>query len=440
MKNGVSLGKKIFLFLRTPYAIVIGTLFGIWIGIASKDISLLIAPVGEIYLTILQLCVFPILISAITVCVFKLLSTDDFSKYLSKMLVVFGFGFLMITTSGVLVTLLFTPGEIKNTTEDGLGELMIHSSNTSVILQNSTYEEISLYGTGVADTSQDMVNFFIQLVPKNIFEALVEGNSIQVLIFSIILGLSLGVIGVQKAKTAVDFFDSIFEAFSKVVMGLMYLLPFALCSLLAKSISSTGSDFLFAVAGLLVMILGICLVGIIMGFMVINFRTSHLTTLQTLKALREPLLVALVTANGLATIPSILHSLTKEMRYDEEKVALIVPIGIILGRFGTMTVFSIMGIYLAQVYALELSFAQIAFVIFSSILAGIATAGTPAAITVISIAIVLTPLGLPVETAIAIMLLMNPIIDPLLTVLNVMSNMLATTLIAKNKEFQPYGE
>ncbi|MGM0519482.1 MAG: dicarboxylate/amino acid:cation symporter [Campylobacterota bacterium] len=435
MKRTTLLRKKTFSFLRTPYAILIGVTIGIIIGLTNKDISMFISPIGEIYLTILQLCVFPILISAVTVCIFRLLSTHDLSKYLSKMTLTFSFGFFIVAAIGVTITLLVSPGEIRNkTTEEGLGELMVYSSNVNEILQNSTYEEIYLDGSNNIDTSESMVNFFIQLVPENIFQALVEGNSIQVLIFSIILGLSLGFIGIQKAQTAVDFFDSIFEAFTKVVVGLMHLLPFALCALLAKNISTIGSDFLFAVAGLLIVIMGTSLVAIIIGFIIINLKTPHLTTMQTLKALREPLFIAFATTNSLATIPSALSSLTKEMKYDEEKVDLIIPIGITLARFGTILIFSIMGIYLAQVYGLELTLTQIAFIIFSSILAGAATAGAPGEIASASIAIVLTPLGLPVETAITVLLLTNPITDPVITTINVGGNILTTTFIAEKKD------
>jgi proton glutamate symport protein len=426
---------KSFAFLHTPYAILIGASLGIIIGLLSKDISLMIAPIGDVYLAVLQLCVLPILISAVTVCIFKLLESHDISKYLVKMTWVFLIGFLLVSLIGLLITLFFSPGETKDaTTEVGLGQLMVYSSNVNEMLQNSTYEEIYLNGNPNGENKEDIVGFFTQLIPQNIFKALAEGNSIQVLFFSIILGLSLGFVGSSKVKSAVDFFDSIFEAFTKVVVWLMYLLPFALCALLAKNTSTIGTDFLFAVFGLLVVIISTSFIVILIGLIILNYKTPHLSMLQTLKAIREPLFIAFATTNSLASIPSALNSLGKEMLYDEEKVDLIIPIGITLARFGSILIFAIMSVYMAQLYGLELSITQIVFIVMASILAGIATAGTPGEIASASIAIVLIPLGLPVETAITVLLLTNPITDPFITTINVGGNILATTFVANKKE------
>jgi len=425
------LSLKSFSFLHTPWAILIGAFIGVLVGLYNKDFAELISPIGEIYLTLLQLCVLPILISAIVVCIVRLLGSHEISQYLSKMGLVFISGFFIVAIIGVATTMAVSPGNSNDLlAEEGLGKLILESSGSHDMLQNSAYEEVYLSSPETIKEQESLFAFFSNLVPNNIFQALVEGNNLQVLIFSILLGVALGFIKKEKAQGAVDFFDSMFEAFTKVVMALMYLLPFGLCSLLAKNTSMLGGDFLFAIFGLLGVIIGISTIAMIVGFVVLNLRTPHLSTFETLKAIREPIFIAFSTTNSLATIPSSLQALSKEMSYDEEKVALIIPIGITIARFGDILVFAIMTIYMAQLYGLELSYSQIAFVIFGSILAGIATAGAPGEIAVALIAIVLTPLGLPPEIAITILLLANSIIDPFLTTVNVAGNIVATSLVA----------
>lgn len=122
--------------------------------------------------------------------------------------------------------------------------------------------------------------------------------------------------------------------------------------------------------------------------------------------------------------------MAKNLNYKHSQVSLIVPIGITVARFGTIMAFAIMTLYMAQLYELHLSWIQISFILFGSILAGIATAGAPGEVAVSMISIVLAPLGLPVETAVTILLLTNPLTDPFLTTLNVQGNMTMISFIS----------
>ncbi len=427
-------------FLHSPWAISLGALLGIAIGALNHDLAHTISPVGDIYLALLQLCVFPILVSAVSVCIFRLLSSDHLSAYLSKMSAVYFVGFIAVAAIGISITAIASPGSTNDpATKAALGKLILESSDSNAMLKNSAHEEIYLSHEKPVETSQNEMDIVTSLIPQNIFESLVEGNSIQVLTFSIILGLALGFLEVKKAESAVNFFDSIFDAFAKVVAGLMYLLPFGLCALLAKNISIMGSDFLFAVLELIIVVIGVCVTITIVGFIAIYLKNRHLSLLQTIHTLREPLFIAFATTNSLATIPSAIMSLSKELKLEEEKVTLIIPIGITVARFGSILLISIMALYMAQLYEIELSFSQYLFILVGSIMAGVATAGAPGEVAASLVAVVLTPLGLPAETAITILLLTNPLIDPFVTTINVQGNIVATNFIV-DREKEDNGE
>lgn len=419
---------------NTPWMIFLGAALGIFIGLYEKELASMIAPVGNIYLTLLQLCVLPILVSAVVVCIYRLLSSDQISEYLSRMGIVFAIGFLLMASVGTILTISASPGgDMDAKTKTALGQLLIESADTSTLLTNTAYEEVYLHSDDTREASRSMVDFILDIFPNNIFNSLVDANSIQVLLFSIILGIALGTMQLQKAEAAVNFFDSIFDAFTKIVNGLMYLLPFGLCALLAKQVSMIGSEFLFAVLGLLIVIIGASFTLIVVGLTIVYVR-SGTSFFKSVKAQKDPLFIAFATTNSLATIPSAIASLTKEMRFASAQVNLIIPIGITIARFGTILVFAIIALYMAQLYEIELGWSQIAFIVFGSILAGIATAGAPGEIAASMVAIVLAPLGLPVETAITILLLTNPLTDPFLTTLNVQGNIAATSFIANKQD------
>lgn len=81
----------------------------------------------------------------------------------------------------------------------------------------------------------------------------------------------------------------------------------------------------------------------------------------------------------------------------------------------------------------EPDFGQIVFVVFASALAGIASSGAPGIAALSMITIILVPLGLPVEVAIVLLVAIDPIVDPILTVVNVTAIAAATALLGRRR-------
>jgi proton glutamate symport protein len=74
------------------------------------------------------------------------------------------------------------------------------------------------------------------------------------------------------------------------------------------------------------------------------------------------------------------------------------------------------------------------FVLFGAMLAGVAATGAPGVAALSMISIILVPLGLPVEVAIILLVAIDPIVDPILTVVNVQGNAATTALLAGKPE------
>ena len=63
--------------VSSPQAILTSVVLGALIGTQSPQLSSYVAPLGNIYLTLFTMCVFPILISGIVVSVARLMSKND---------------------------------------------------------------------------------------------------------------------------------------------------------------------------------------------------------------------------------------------------------------------------------------------------------------------------------------------------------------------------
>ena len=286
-------------FLRSAWAILIGAGLGAYIGLYASDYVTYVAPVGSIYLDILKMCILPILLSAISLSIGRLVSNHGDTQYLKRMTFVFVIGVLVASILGTLAGAIGEPG--KNLGDESLAAL-------GSIIQNSGDPdlEIDLF-KDVGDQAEASLfkEFFLNLVPSNIFHALSSGSNLKVLFFALLFGFAIGAVKTKTSEHLLTTLDAIYATFSKLVQWLMYLLPFGLCGLVATSLSEVGSGVLVA----MMKFVPIAIISFVVLFFIVSclmwWRTGSF--LKPLKALREPLMIAFGTANGLASLPVTLQ-------------------------------------------------------------------------------------------------------------------------------------
>jgi Na+/H+-dicarboxylate symporter len=211
---------------------------------------------------------------------------------------------------------------------------------------------------------------------------------------------------------------------------MMHLLPFGLLCLFAGQVAHVGMDIVWATAKLIQYIYISCIATMIVYSLIIWWKLKHrLSYLDTLAGLRQPLVVALGTASSFATIPSALGALKDNLKVDENVSDLVIPLGMTINPPASVLQFAISSIFIAQIYGTELGLDQLAMIFVGAILAGLASSSAPSMVALSMIAMILDPLGLPSSVAIILLIAIDPVVDPIVTVLNVHANCaLAVTL------------
>jgi len=88
---------------------------------------------------------------------------------------------------------------------------------------------------------------------------------------------------------------------------------------------------------------------------------------------------------------------------------------------------------IGQLYVVNVTFYQYSIIIFGCISWAVISAGVPASVCMLGITHIFNPLGLYVENVTALLTVLTPFLDPLLTLNNVISNITAVTYIADHK-------
>ncbi len=425
LKKALS-GQNVADFLRNPWIILVSIIIGVLIGIFEPNIAIACAPIGSVYLTLLKMCVLPILISAITLSVGRLIKTDDAGRYIIRILIVFSLGLLTVSAIAVMIGLITNPGgDLNDSTLEALG----------IIIKESTIDqEISLTGP-IPEESQELpilVQFLIDIIPSNIFEALSNEQTLKVLFFSIVLGFILGQIE-EESSVIFDVVDSIYNAFKNLINGLTILLPIGLCSLLADQVANVGVQVMLSMVNFLAITI-ITFIGIYILSTILIWQQANASVMQVITALRTPTMLALATRSSLACLPSAITTMQESLKFEQRTIRLVVPLAVTICRFGSVIYFALGSVFVAQLYEVDLGIGAIFIIIVASIFAGMATSGVTGVLTLTMLGLVLDPLNLPLEAVLVLFIAIDPIIDPFRTLSIVQTGMAASSVISEIKK------
>ncbi|MHB8127914.1 MAG: dicarboxylate/amino acid:cation symporter [Mobilitalea sp.] len=419
--------------LLSPWTILASMVIGGVIGVYFKDVATYLKPIGEIYISVLQMCVIPIVGSAILMSIGKLVKSERAAKYAIKITLVF-LGLLIsisILTTGLsmLGRPLFAPDA---ETISSIGRMMLDNEDAG---QNygssvSVIKEIdSRYNYADQEKKEGIADFIISIIPKNIFTALSNGENLKIVFFFFVMGIMLKFISDKSYESFMVLAEGVYELFQKVISWAMNFLCFALCALTATQFSSMGMSIISTLIKIIILIYLVSLI-IFLICSVLMWKFGGGTYTRQFRVLRDTIMICLATRNSFAAIPSAIAGLHKGLNMDPDKVNLTIPLGITLCRSGTLITFSVAAVYATQLYNSKITAETLVIIVITGILASVAASGAPSIVAKTMVALILTPLGLPSGAIIIILVSIDPIIDPVITLMNVFTNCTAATIIS----------
>ncbi|MBX9697336.1 MAG: dicarboxylate/amino acid:cation symporter, partial [Alphaproteobacteria bacterium] len=276
------------------------------------------------------------------------------------------------------------------------------------------------------------LNFLSDAVPSNIFTAVSEGKILQVVIFTIVFGIALGYIKQEMRREVINIFSVLMSIFQIIISTVVKALPAGVCFLVAGQLSNMSADIFLVMLKFVSMS---CITLLFFFFLctIVMWKKSGVGYFQSISMMRYPIFVALSTNSSIAAMPAAITSLIDNFKFDRAATNLIMPLGIVTCRYGNIIYFSFATIFIAQLYHLPLDIYAYLIVLLGAIIGGVTTSGATGVVTLSMMNIVLEPLGLPFGAVLILFIAIDPIIDPLRTLLIVYVNSAATALIARKE-------
>lgn len=420
--------KKLALHWKILIGMIVGILFGL--GMISVNggatfVANWINPFGTIFVNLLKLIAIPLILASLVKGISDLKDISKFKNIGIRTISIYIGTTVIAITIGLLLVNIMKPGDgISEETITKLTETYANSGG----VQSKLAEASKQKGAGP-------LQFLVDIIPDNALKAMGDNtNMLQVIFFTIFLGISMLLIGEERAKPLKDFFDSLNEVVLKMVDIIMLSAPYAVFALLANVVvSSDDPDLLYALlkyAGTVV--LGLFLM--ICFYMVLISIFTKKNPFWFLKKFSPAQLLAFSTSSSAATLPVTMERVEEHIGVDKEVSSFVLPVGATINMDGTSLYQAVATVFIAQALSFDLTFSDQLTIILTALLASIGSAAVPGA-GMVMLVIVLESVGFPADKlaiGLALIFAVDRPLDMCRTVINVTGDATVATLVAKS--------
>jgi DAACS family dicarboxylate/amino acid:cation (Na+ or H+) symporter len=382
-------------------------------------------PVGKIFLRLMFMVVLPLVFSALALAVVEIGDVRRLGRL-------------------GLRTLFFTA--ILSSTAVLLGITLVDTIRPGHSLPPQKRDELQAREKQRASASVEQAkkakpvrDVIVDMLPENPLQEMVgaidgtsKGNGmLAVMVFALIFGAAITA-APDKCTTLVGWLEGL-NAISMVVIGwAMRLAPLGAGCLVFSITARLGFDIVVTLFWfVLTVLLGLGL-HLFVTYPIVLTLFSRLSPRQFFRGAREAMLVAFGTSSSNATLPTAIKVAETDLKLPKEISRFVLTVGATGNQNGTALYEGVVVLFMAQVYGIELSFAQQLQVVLMSILAGVGTAGVPGG-SLPLIVVLMQSVGVPGE-GIGIIMGIDRILDMCRTVLNVSGDLVVATCVAGRSE------
>ncbi|MCC2931384.1 MULTISPECIES: dicarboxylate/amino acid:cation symporter [Bacillus] len=394
-------------------ALVLGAVTGIILNVTSPELfenlnKFVFGPLGTIFLNLIKMLVVPIVFFSLTLGVAGLGDPKKLGRIGVKAISYFLITTAVAITIGLILALVIKPGEF------------------------GTYDVSS--AKFEAEEAPSIADTLLNMIPANPVQAMTEGNMLQIIVFSIFVGLGITMLG-KKADMLLKVVEQGNELMMYLVNLVMKFAPYGTFGLIATAIGSQGLSAIKAMGLYMIVVTLSLVIHAIVTYGSTVALLAKRNPITFFKDFSEVMVVAFSTSSSNATLPVSMDVAQKKLKVPEPISSFVQPLGATINMDGTAIMQGVATIFIAQVFGHDLTFTQLLMVILTAVLASVGTAGVPG-VGLIMLAMVLQSVGLPVE-GIGLILGIDRLLDMLRTVVNTTGDAACAVIITeteKNKQ------
>lgn len=386
-----------------------------WVQWITTNIT---GPAGQIFLRLLFMLVLPLLFSALVVGVAEMGDLKTLGRAGTKSLLFTVFISAIAVLIGLVMVNVFRPG-------DGVDPALAQQ-----LLDQGRSGAAAIVGS--APDSVRAGDFFLDLVPSNVFTAAAQNEILPVMVFALMFGIGLVLAKSPVTDSLQKTIEGVFEVMMKLINLVIRLAPIAIACLMFNLAALFGWDLLVRLAAFVAVAVGAMAIHMFVVYPICIATLGGMSPLKFFRDVREAMVVSFSTASSNASLPVSLRVAEQNLGLPRKIARFVLTVGATANQNGTALFEGVTVLFLAQFFGIELSLGQQFIVMLVCILGGVGTAGVPAGSLPV-IAMILAMVGVPPE-GIGLILGVDRFLDMCRTTLNVTGDLVVATVVSRGEE------
>lgn len=378
-----------------------------------------IKPIGTIFISLLSFVAIPMVLSSLIVGAASIEDIKKLGRIGSKTFIMFMVTTALAVTIGLILANTIKPGE------------QITPDVKNKILGEYQTEAASKMKT---DVKVDLVDFVVNIVPRNPFKAMSEGDMLQIVFFAVMFGITLTFVDRKYSLPVKVFMTGVSETMIKMVHIVMKVAPYGVFALIASTVAEFGFDVLITLFWYAFCVVGGLIIQTILVYAFLVKVFGKMSPFKFFKGMTSAQAIAFSSSSSAATLPVNMECCEENLGVPQHISRFVLPLGATINMDGTALYQGVATVFIAQVYGMDLTLAQQLTVIFTAVLASIGTAPVPG-VGIIMLIMILQAVNVPPE-GIALIIGIDRILDMIRTVTNITGDASVTVAIAGTEGYK----
>ncbi len=387
--------------MKLWHKVFLGLILGVIFGVYTPQHVETIKPIGTVFLRLIKMVIVPLLFFSLVSGITGMRDPSSIGRVAKKAVIAY------LGTTCLAVTF-------------GLGVAYILKPGAGVVLNMGQVAEKNF-----KESNFDLLDFFIKIVPDNVFQAFATSNILQVVFFSIFTGIIINGMG-SSADPLRNFIHAAAKLVLKMIAIVVQLSPYAAFALTAWVIGDQGLDIIYTLGKLVqAIILAFILQYLIYGLIIFVF--CRISPIPFYKKSIEYQMIAMSTGSSKASLATTMQVCRNRMGVSESSTSFVLPLGASINMNGLSIKLGLSVIFFAQAMGVDLALSDYIVIILTGTLGSIGGAGIPGSF-IIMLPVMLTSVGLPIE-GVALLVGIDRILDLLSTTINITGDATITLVI-----------
>lgn len=328
--------KKKKLYHSLYFRVLVAIAIGIVLGYFYPNVASQMKPLGDGFIKLIKMMIAPIIFTTVVVGIASMGDMKKVGRVGLKALIYFEVLTSIALVIGLIVVKIYQPGAGINAD--------VASLDTKAIASYASQAK-----------SLSTVDFLMNIIPNNVVDAFAKGEILQVLLFSILLGLALSAMG-DKGKPVVKFLEEFSHALFGVIGMIMKLAPVGAFGAMAFTIGKYGIHTLVSLGKLMA---GVYTTSALFVFVILGLvaKFNGFSLWQFLKYIKEEIFIVLGTSSSESVLPRMMTKM-EELGASKSVVGMVIPTGYSFNLDGTSIYLTMAAIFIAQATNVHLSLGQ----------------------------------------------------------------------------------